>query len=131
MVFHPVKLTQTCQKKKTPWRRKISESTTVLKKKETKLICKQNDFGMLKLNTLRNTLLVLIHPEIKVGSLNLGTLSRQAAFPTGCEGRPEPSHLAIRLVKEAFDTYSSLVARRDVIWMKFVDAKKNSPRRNS
>ena len=80
---------------------------------------------MLKLNTLRNTLLVLIHPEIKVGSLNLGTLSRQAAYPTGCGLGDDLSHLAIRLVKEAFDTYSSMESRRDAIWRKFKEAKKN------
>jgi len=63
--------------------------------------------------------------ETKDIRTNNSTLSRQAAYPTGCGlGRDDPSHLAIRLVKEAFDTYSSLRTRRDIIWMKFEDAKK-------
>lgn len=63
--------------------------------------------------------------ETKDIQINNSTLSRQAAYPTGCGlGRDDPSHLAIRLVKEAFDTYSSLRTRRDIIWMKFEDAKK-------
>jgi len=64
--------------------------------------------------------------ETKDIRTNNSTLSRQAAYPTGCGlGRDDPSHLAIRLVKEAFDTYSSWEARRDAIWRKFEEAKKN------
>jgi len=64
--------------------------------------------------------------ETKDIRTNNSTLSRQAAYPTGCGyGGKGPSHLAIRLVKEAFDTYSSMVARRDAIWRKFIEAKKN------
>merc|ERR1719233_1549115 len=64
--------------------------------------------------------------ETKDIRTNNSTLSRQASYPGGCGwGRPDPSHLAIRLVKEAFDTYSDTFARASAIARKFQEAKKN------
>jgi len=64
--------------------------------------------------------------ETKDIRTNNSTLSRQAAYPTGCGyGRKGPSHLALRLVKEAFDTYSSTSARTEAVFRKFTEAKKN------
>jgi len=54
------------------------------------------------------------------------TLARQASYPSGCGwGRPAPSHLALRIVNEAFDIYSSATSRRDAIWRSLEQAKKS------
>jgi len=65
--------------------------------------------------------------ETKDIETNNSTLSRQASYPTACGGTgyDEPSHLARRIVKEAFDTYSSMAERRAAIWRKFNQANKS------